>query len=522
MPALARNALPWLRIDTARIYALGSSMGGHETLMLVARHPDLLAGAVAMDSVTDLARRYGQPPDTACDSACVKRWGKPYGLVLQAAMRKEVGGSPVTAPKAYAMRSPLSNARAIASSGVPLQLWWSRTDRIVSDQEHQSGEFFRVLKRLAPCASVSAYEQLGALEGNEGERPSPDRTRRPACSAAPTLGSRIPFVVKGRRPVPNFVNRRWVLIAGVACALAMVASPGAGATDANTRVTAACPSDRPNSAHDRRSCAPFAPRKTSGATVGGAERADLPTRAALPRPPADRQGRQGASLTSSGIHYVPFSGPVGSDGAPEHGAPRRRRQPGPLTTKLRPFVDGVGGIRRPRGVRLLPRPAHNVAPGRRLPPDPGDRLHRRPRRALPAGVLRDPYPADQLAREPGRSDRGRQGLRSGSDPSLHLVRVGTYSRRPDARQGRRRVPRVQPRRRRGWGNGDVSRCAGDGADGLHRLPQRTRGSWSHGARSCDEQRSQGRTQPALGAATDQTSTDSRCRRTSSWTPIGAF
>ena len=28
-----------------------------------------------------------------------------------------------------------------------------------------------------------------------------------ACSAAPTLGSRIPFVVKGRRPVPNFVNR---------------------------------------------------------------------------------------------------------------------------------------------------------------------------------------------------------------------------------------------------------------------------------------------------------------------------
>jgi poly(3-hydroxybutyrate) depolymerase len=158
MPEVALEALPWLRIDRSRIYALGSSMGGHETLMLVARHPRLLAGAVAMDSVTDLARRYAQLPDTACDSACVKRWGKPYGLVLQAAMRDEVGGTPATAPKAYAARSPLSNARAIASSGVPLQIWWSHNDRIVTDQEHQSGQLFRVLERLDACAPVAAYE----------------------------------------------------------------------------------------------------------------------------------------------------------------------------------------------------------------------------------------------------------------------------------------------------------------------------------------------------------------------------
>ncbi len=58
MPDFATKALPWLRIDRSRIYALGSSMGGQETLLLVARHPDLLAGAAAMDSVTDLARRY--------------------------------------------------------------------------------------------------------------------------------------------------------------------------------------------------------------------------------------------------------------------------------------------------------------------------------------------------------------------------------------------------------------------------------------------------------------------------------
>lgn len=157
MPEFALEALPWLRIDRSRIYALGSSMGGHETLMLVARHPLLLAGAVAMDSVTDLNRRYAQLPDTACDSACVKRWGKPYGLVLQAAMREEVGGTPATAPRAYAARSPLSNAQAIAFSGVPLQIWWSHKDRIVTDQEHQSGELVRVLEQLDACAPVSTY-----------------------------------------------------------------------------------------------------------------------------------------------------------------------------------------------------------------------------------------------------------------------------------------------------------------------------------------------------------------------------
>src|SRR5215203_1607729 len=35
MPMLVRRALPWLKIDTSRIYAFGGSMGGQETLLLV-------------------------------------------------------------------------------------------------------------------------------------------------------------------------------------------------------------------------------------------------------------------------------------------------------------------------------------------------------------------------------------------------------------------------------------------------------------------------------------------------------
>lgn len=145
MPDAAMRALPWLRVDRSRIYALGSSMGGQETALLVARHPRLLAGAAAMDSVTNLARRYSQLPDI------------PGGGNLQSVMRREVGGLPGRKPRAYAARSAFSQARSIAFSGVPLQIWWSYSDKIVTDQKHQSEALFRELRKLNPCAPVTAY-----------------------------------------------------------------------------------------------------------------------------------------------------------------------------------------------------------------------------------------------------------------------------------------------------------------------------------------------------------------------------
>ena len=157
MPELAARALPWLRIDRSRIYALGTSMGGQETLLLVSRHPRLLAGAVAMDSVTDLARRYRQLPGVPCNEACVERYGKPYGRVLQATLRREVGGTPAERPEAYAARSASSRAVRIAASGVPLQIWWSSGDQIVFDQEHQSAALVRELGRLGTCAPLVEY-----------------------------------------------------------------------------------------------------------------------------------------------------------------------------------------------------------------------------------------------------------------------------------------------------------------------------------------------------------------------------
>src|SRR5262245_59333463 len=67
MRRIVLSALPWLRIDFKRTYAFGASMGGQETLLLAARHPWLLAGAAAFDSVSDLSKRYYDFPRLPCN-----------------------------------------------------------------------------------------------------------------------------------------------------------------------------------------------------------------------------------------------------------------------------------------------------------------------------------------------------------------------------------------------------------------------------------------------------------------------
>ena len=142
MPSIVRSTRPWLRIDPSRVYAVGGSMGGQETLLLVGQHPRLLAGAVAFDSVTDFSRRYG-------DFARIAR-----GRSLQALARIEVGGTPRTNPEGYLRRSPLHWVREIADSAVPLQIWWSDSDEIVIDQRSQSERLFNELQDLRPQSRV--------------------------------------------------------------------------------------------------------------------------------------------------------------------------------------------------------------------------------------------------------------------------------------------------------------------------------------------------------------------------------
>jgi pimeloyl-ACP methyl ester carboxylesterase len=157
MPKIVRLALPWLRVAPHRVYAFGGSMGGQEILLLLARYPHLLAGVAAFDPVVDFALQYRDFPKLACTTKCQKTWNGPIGSSLQSLARDELGGPPAKVPYAYELRSPLTYARAIAFSHVPLQVWWSPNDRIVVQQPRQSGRFLKTIMKLNPKADIVGY-----------------------------------------------------------------------------------------------------------------------------------------------------------------------------------------------------------------------------------------------------------------------------------------------------------------------------------------------------------------------------
>jgi pimeloyl-ACP methyl ester carboxylesterase len=154
MPQIVRLTLPWVHVNSRRVYALGGSMGGQETLLLLARYPRLLAGAAAFDPVVNFKLQYFEFPQLRCSRICKETWGGPVGRSLQELARQELGGSPTTTPLAYRLRSPITYARAIAFSHVPLQIWWSPRDKIVIDQQRQSARLVHMIRRLNPKADL--------------------------------------------------------------------------------------------------------------------------------------------------------------------------------------------------------------------------------------------------------------------------------------------------------------------------------------------------------------------------------
>jgi pimeloyl-ACP methyl ester carboxylesterase len=134
-----------VNVDPKRIYAFGGSMGGQEVLLLDARYPHLLAGAAAFDPATDMARRYWDFSKL------------PGGGELQRLAREEIGGTPLTDPRAYAARSPDTFARQIALFGVPLQLYWSNRDHVISDQIDETGVLNTEIHGWDPYARVWTF-----------------------------------------------------------------------------------------------------------------------------------------------------------------------------------------------------------------------------------------------------------------------------------------------------------------------------------------------------------------------------
>ncbi|MBR4171577.1 MAG: alpha/beta fold hydrolase [Kiritimatiellae bacterium] len=101
-----------VKIDEKRIYIIGGSGGGHMTLLMAGRHPEIWAGCVAFCPITDLARWHA---DSMLDHP---GRGKNYAKMMEGAC----GGTPSAKPDEYRHRSPLTWIDAAAKAGVPVYI----------------------------------------------------------------------------------------------------------------------------------------------------------------------------------------------------------------------------------------------------------------------------------------------------------------------------------------------------------------------------------------------------------------
>jgi pimeloyl-ACP methyl ester carboxylesterase len=193
MPKIVQATLPWLHIDLERIYVLGSSMGGQETLLLAARYPRALsggtgrlAGAAAFDSPCNLVAQCAYLTDRP-----VVHGADPHGVAAR--MIEEINTKPASLrgfrqsatffnaklerhmtiaellnklPRNQARwneRSPLSYVDRLARLPFPLRLYWSSHDTIVGNQgTNQTGKLYKQIKAKNPRAKVTQVKGLWA------------------------------------------------------------------------------------------------------------------------------------------------------------------------------------------------------------------------------------------------------------------------------------------------------------------------------------------------------------------------
>ena len=86
------------KIDASRVYIIGGSGGGHMTLLVRGRHPEIFAAAAAFCPITDLARWHGDSLEEHPGR------GKVYAKMLETSC----GGTPAEKQGEYRARSPLT------------------------------------------------------------------------------------------------------------------------------------------------------------------------------------------------------------------------------------------------------------------------------------------------------------------------------------------------------------------------------------------------------------------------------
>ena len=142
-----------VKIDPKRVYILGGSGGGHMTLLMAGRHPEIWAGCAAFCPITDLARWHA---DSLLDHP---GRGKNYAKMMEDAC----GGKPADKAGEYRRRSPLTWIDRARKAGVPVYIVTGIHDGWKGSVP--VGHSFRAFNALAdekdrvPEADIAAIEE---------------------------------------------------------------------------------------------------------------------------------------------------------------------------------------------------------------------------------------------------------------------------------------------------------------------------------------------------------------------------
>ncbi|MBQ5794889.1 MAG: alpha/beta fold hydrolase [Kiritimatiellae bacterium] len=162
-------------IDPERVYIMGGSGGGHMTLQMAGRHPELFAAAYAACPITDVARWYEESRRKLYPS---------YADMILAAC----GGTPAEREEEYRKRSPLTWITAAKKAGLAVSI----VTGIHDGHKKKGGGSVPV------GHSVRAYNALAADKDRISEVQIEEMERTEQVPAGLKFSGRDPYFRKGQ------------------------------------------------------------------------------------------------------------------------------------------------------------------------------------------------------------------------------------------------------------------------------------------------------------------------------------
>ena len=150
-----------VKIDASRVYIIGGSGGGHMTLLMLGRHPEVFAGGAAFCPITDIARWHADSLEDHPGR------GKNYARNLVDAC----GGTPAEKPEEYRHRSPLTWLARAKAQNVPAYICTGIHDGWTGSVP--VGHSFRAFNALAASEKdIVSEDDIAFIEKNQAVPPS--------------------------------------------------------------------------------------------------------------------------------------------------------------------------------------------------------------------------------------------------------------------------------------------------------------------------------------------------------------